>query len=119
MTLRELVAVEVMGAKVIGTLDPVPDGFYVRNGAVCYGNDAEKRCCFFRPDTDIADAWRVVEKMQMFAAGSFERERFEYAFAGLRLDTASSQQAASAICIIALRACGVSEDRIEQARRKV
>ena len=124
--LRELVAVEVMGAKVITTIDPVPDGIYVRNGAVYYGNDADRlRCERFVPDKNIADAWRVVEKMktQCFRCsiedfGNRYRVNFSYQEAWKHQNSEEGLDVPQLICLAALRACGVSEDRIEQARKE-
>ena len=121
--LSELVAVEVMGAKVITTIDPVPDGIYVRNGAVYYGNDAGRnRCERFTPDTNIADAWRVVEKMRR-ERSMIRCEVRGYGTQGLWEATfgagnAVNESAPLAICLAALRACGVDEQRIEQARKE-
>ena len=122
--LSELVAVRVMGAKVIGTLDPVPDGFYVRNGAVCYGNDGPNRCWWFRPDEEIADAWRVVEKMRekgwrfvledvgnSIQRCEFWKEEDDDTQAWFEFQECGKEPLA--ICIAALRACGVSEGEID------
>lgn len=115
MTLSELVAVEVMGAKVITTIDPVPDGIYIRNGAVYYGNDAGRnRCERFTPDTNISDAIRVADRFTDYeiAKGG---ESYTVTISGVFVATEKTKELA--ICLAALRACGVSEDRIEQARK--
>jgi hypothetical protein len=121
--LSELVAVEVMGAKVITTIDPVPDGIYVRNGAVYYGNDAGRnRCERFTPDTNIADAWRVVEKCVRFTPELFYGEGQWTCFMhNLEVDdsfplSCRDENVCVAICLAALRACGVDEQRIAAAK---
>jgi hypothetical protein len=130
--LSELVAVRVMGAKVIDTIDPVPKGFYVRNHAAYYGDDAGRnRCECFMPATSIADAWRVVEKMRadgwlftMQDAGTLSRDTvvwFQKAPDGMiEAEGVASGKIGTEpelICVAALRACGVSEDEITQARK--
>jgi len=131
--LSELVAVRVMGAKVIDTIDPVPKGFYVRNHAAYYGDDAGRnRCECFMPATSIADAWRVVEKMR---ADGFLFSFDGYPYCGHHesmakfcssLDNEVKTEGEEwqvygkeplAICLAALRACGVSEEDITQARK--
>ena len=127
MTLSEMVAVEVMGARAITTLDAVPpNGFYTRNGAVYYGNDADRlRCERFVPDKNIADAWRVVEKMRLSGFrcsiedfGNRYRVNFS---AGIGWNWKNNEEGESVpqlICLAALRACGVSDERIEKARKE-
>jgi len=120
--LSELVAVRVMGANVIDTIDPVPKGFYVRNHAAYYGDDAGRnRCECFMPATSIADAWRVVEKIREDRS-MIRCEVRGYGTQGLweavfGAGNAINGSAPLAICLAALRACGVSEGEITQARK--
>jgi hypothetical protein len=121
--LSELVAVRVMGAKVISTLDHAPDGFYVRNGVACYGRDEDKRRYeWFCPDTSIADAWRVVEKMKHNCMVLYPHEHEDGAYVTAKTNNwddvrAREETMPLAICIAALRACGVSEGEITQAKK--
>lgn len=62
--LNELAAVRVMGAVTIGLKEPRPLGYYVREGERCYYGMTEHTSRNFSPATDIADAWRLVEKMR-------------------------------------------------------
>ena len=131
--LSELVAVRVMGAPVIDTLDPVPKGFYVRNHAAYYGDDAGRnRCECFMPDTSIADAMRVVEKMRELGwyltiadkGGEFElttvwfREVPEGTFEAEGSAAGRVGTEPELICLAALRAVGVPEREIEEARKQ-
>jgi hypothetical protein len=114
--LSELVAVRVMGAKVIDTIDPVPKGFYVRNHAAYYGDDAGlNRCECFMPATSIADAMRVADQFTDYeiAKGG---ESYTVTISGFL--TATEKTKELAICIAALRACGVPEREIEEARKQ-
>lgn len=137
MTLNELVAVEVMGAVTIDTLDNCPNGFYVRNHAAYYGNDAGRnRCCAFMPTTSIADAWEVVEKMKERGTkdqpveftlvtpyrpkNSDQTMPFWARFRINGIDgKAKGDDPARTVCLAALRAVGVSEERIAQATKEV
>ena len=131
MTLRELVAVEVMGYKhepvrVLGSTETVmvyrdaPQ--WPKDG---YHNATELVSRWSMPpafDEDITDAWRVVEKMRANRPVSRHEvraygtgEQWEAVFA---TGTAISHSPCIAICLAALRACGVSEDRIEKARKE-
>ncbi|MFY7896139.1 MAG: BC1872 family protein [Phycisphaerales bacterium] len=163
MTLSELVAVEVMG------YPKPPDMTYqqaskedggkascfqiVRDGWVAYvdwGNVTKTQLYSetveWKPDaeydTNITDAWRVVEAVKLVyrqgycsvtvqrtAAGNpeysyecFICERVYDKETGWATEKhcviANATTAPLAICLAALRARGVSEDRIEQARRK-
>jgi hypothetical protein len=130
--LNELVAVRVMLATTINTLDKVPNGFYVRNRAAYYGDDAGRdRCKAFLPTTSIDDAWWVVEKVRehrmviepheipgkvyvlasQIIKGNPPTEGGDYP-----LVFASEDTAPMAITICALRAVGVPEAEIEEAR---
>ena len=73
-------------------------------------------------DTNITDAWRVVEKMRE-KGWKFAMEDTHYEGVFVRFRKGNESYTSStfdgdrfAICLAALRACGVSEDRIEQAR---
>ena len=104
--LSELVAARVMGAKVIDTIDPVPKGFYVRNHAAYYGDDAGRnRCECFMPATSIADAMRVADQFTDYeiAKGG---ESYTVTISGAFVATEKTKELA--ICLAALRACGVS-----------
>lgn len=115
--LSELVAVRVMGAKVIDTIDPVPKGFYVRNHAAYYGDDAGRnRCECFMPATSIADAWRVNHEMRHKDANTRLRYSAAMSARGLWWDR-TEHQLCDMIVTSALRACGVSEEDITQARK--
>lgn len=84
----------------------------------------------WHPDTNIADAWRVVEEMRERGFRMETRDanmptRMFVRFSPMLTDSSEVLWAldgdgwndATAICLAALRACGVDEQRIEQARR--
>jgi len=110
--LSELVAVRVMGwHEVVGT----PGLWY--DGARLVGELPEF-------DTSIADAWRVVEKMGgTFDCGSPYMFVIQQApawarFGGNLVDPSGANTIPEAICLAALRACGVSDGEIEEARKQ-
>ena len=112
MTLSELVAVEVMGWH---TIEGGWGKWYDSQGHHVV------LPCYWQPDTNIADAWRVVEKMHDYCPEIESNVR-----EGVRCTMwiqpdvsvyAVEDTAPRAIVVCALRACGVSEDRIEQARK--
>lgn len=132
MTLSELVAVEVMGYKhepvrVLGSTETVmvyrdaPQ--WPKDG---YHNATELVSRWSMPpafDEDITDAWRVVEKMRHNCMVLYPHEHEDGAYVTAKTNNwddvrAREETMPLAICLAALRACGVSEDRIEQARRK-
>lgn len=132
--LSELVAARVMGAPVIDTLDPVPKGFYVRNRAAYYGDDSDKRCCYFRPDTNFADTAQVLQHMRNEGWGysivepwhgtcrvMFTRRpsHAEVGVSEVQIGDADAPlgELKQAITIAALRACGVPDAEIEEARK--
>ena len=129
--ISELVAVEVMGYKhepvrVVGSTETVmvyrdaPQ--WPKDG---YHNATELVSRWSMPpafDEDITDAWRVVEKMRE-KGWKFAMEDTHYEGVFVRFRKGNESYTSStfdgdrfAICLAALRACGVSEDRIEQAR---
>lgn len=138
MTLSELVAVEVMGWKhepvrVLGSTETVmvyrdaPQ--WPKDG---YHNATELVSRWSMPpafDEDITDAWRVVENLRARKTDNGARWRVAVTGAGdkwtidvedwkARIDvSACNDDVCIAICLAALRACGVSEERIEKARR--
>jgi len=131
MTLNELVAVEVMGAPVIRITDPVPAGMYVIDGVAWQGGGKTgKHFTPFYPSTSIADAWEVVEKMRaggwLFKLDDNGKDRlctaawFHKCKDGFCIDAEGVaygliKNEAKLICLAALRAVGVSEERIGEA----
>lgn len=111
--LSKLVAVRVMGWNQ-SRIGPVK----------CWvvGDDVEE--ISFDPDSSIADAWRVVEKVGTpFDCGSpyrrgDVREPAWARFGGNMAEPSPASTIPRAICIAALRACGVPESEIEEARKQ-
>ena len=118
MTLSELVAVEAMGwtKERKGGWEAWWD----------YESIVKVRKClahYWNPDTNIADAWRVVEKVGgTFDCGSpyvfiYQQAPAWARFGGNLAEPSGANTIPEAICLAALRACGVSDDRIEKARK--
>lgn len=140
MTLNELVAVAVMGYTAIAQTD----GINSKSGGTYYCND---RLYWFeddygllqrpyKPSTWIGDAWEVVEKMKERGTkqnpveftlvtpyrpkNSDQTMPFWARFRINGIDgKAKGDDPARTICLAALRAVGVSEERISQATKEV
>jgi len=135
--LSELVAVRVMGWELVTEFPRMSrsDGrtLFFEGRQYKVEDDDGQVSRSFRPDTSIADAWRVVEKMRAdgwrFALEDNKSyshmaefwknpEDPDYKETDGWQDWQKHGQEPLAICLAALRACGVPEREIEEARKQ-
>ncbi len=120
--LNTLVATRVMGWPVIDFSQQAPKGGYIRLACAYYGTDHRRRCEIFHPASNISAAFEVVDAMHSngwrlalewftnrYRAHFANSPFWDWHFNGEHLNPAT------AICLSALRAVGVSEDEIQAA----
>ena len=124
--LDSLVAERVMGWPVIDFAANAPKGGYIRLSCCYRGTDhPTDRCGIWQPSTDIKAAWEVVEKMgrdgftanvQWKGAGRGYEYTAEVSYTKSICTVGhATGEAPIAICLAALRACGVTEQDITEA----
>lgn len=113
--LNELAAVRVMGFTKTDNPNGIDYGttYYSDGYAYWVEPNGELMRQPFRPATDIADAWRLVEKMESMDKGSIVYGHYYTELSESSFYTLTAPMAARTITLAALRAVGVREEEMK------